>query len=198
MKNKLYAPLILASASPRRLDLLGQIGVKPDRVEPANIDEAVLKKEKPTSYVQRLAQQKALAVVKHNPNNLVLAADTIVVQGCTILGKAHTSEQAKQYLSSLQGRRHRVYTAVGFYTPHDQKLRVKTSCTHVKFKQLHPTEINHYLTLNEWQDKAGAYSIQGFAACFVEFIRGSYSNVVGLPLDIIYKFFLNRHILLHP
>ncbi|MCC3861162.1 Maf family protein [Pseudemcibacter aquimaris] len=172
--------LILASASPRRLDLLGQIGITPDQVMPADIDETPLKGELPRALAGRLAQSKAEHIAADHSDRFVLASDTVVACGRRILGKAADKEQAKQFLSILSGRSHTVYTGVSLITPNGSSH--KTIKTSVKFKNLSPDEIDAYLDHDEWVGKAGAYAIQGIAAQFVKSINGSYSNVVGLPL----------------
>ncbi len=169
--------LILASASPRRLELLGQIGIAPDLVSPTHIDETPKKHEKPDVLVSRLAQEKAAACGDHG---VVLAADTIVVCGGRILGKPDDEAEARAMLKRLSGRRHRVITSVAVREA--DKQRTRTVSTQVKFKNLSQEDIDAYIASNEWQDKAGAYAIQGLAGKFVIRINGSYSNVVGLPL----------------
>lgn len=169
--------LILASASPRRLELLDQIGIKPDMVSPTHIDETPLKSEHPEKLVLRLATQKAKAC---NDDGVVVAADTIVVCGGRILGKPSDDDDAREMLIRLSGRRHRVITAIAIKD--NDKLKTRTVTTQVKFKNLSKQEIDGYIASNEWQDKAGGYAIQGIAGKFVIRINGSYSNVVGLPL----------------
>lgn len=175
------APLILASASPRRRDLLAQIGIIPQEILPAAMDETPKKGETPEAYVTRLAKEKARLVAQQRPRTHVLAADTTVACGTRILGKAETAEEAKQFLLLLSGRRHRVYTGVAMINAQG-KERSRTVCTMVQFKRLHPQELDAYLATEEWRGVAGAYRIQGFAARFVKSINGSYTNVVGLPL----------------
>jgi septum formation protein len=172
--------LILASASPRRLQLLAQIGIVPSQVVPADIDETPHKAERPLAYVQRVATQKAAQVSAQFPASIVLAADTTVACGARILPKAETEAQAKRCLEMLSGRRHRVYTAVCLQQGSKQQLRV--AMTQVAFKRLLPREIDAYIASGEWQGKAGGYGIQGRAEAFIPWISGSYSNVVGLPL----------------
>ncbi len=173
--------LILASASPRRLDLLARIGVLPDIVDPADIDEAVRKGELPLPHVKRLAAEKAAAVAARHPGCVVLAADTLVAAGRRILPKAETEAQARDCLALLSGRRHRVHTAItvvdGLGT-----ARHRTSTTILSFKRLSAREIDHYLAGGEWQGKAGGYAIQGHAEAFVRHLGGSHSGVMGLPL----------------
>jgi len=167
-------PLILASASPRRLELLQQVGITPDEVIPADIDETPHKAELPKDYVARMARQKYEAVQRADA--IILAADTVVACGRRILGKPEDEAQARAFLQLLSGRRHRVYTAICV------NGRSKTVMTQVKFKRLTPADIEGYLNSEEWKGKAGGYAIQGRGAAFVPSINGSYSNVVGLPL----------------
>jgi septum formation protein len=177
VKNK----LILASASPRRLDLLKQAGIIPDMIVPADIDEAPLKTELPRDHALRLARQKAEAVALIHPGSFILAADTVVAVGRRILPKAETEDQARTCLTLLSGRRHVVYNGIAVIAP-DGKLRSRICETAVKFSRLNPGEIEAYLRSGEWQGKAGGYAIQGAAAGFIPFIGGSYSTVVGLSL----------------
>lgn len=173
--------LILASASPRRLDLLRQVGVEPDLVEPAEIDESIGKTELPAPHARRLALAKAQAVAARQPDAWVIGADTVVACGRRILGKAETEIQARDFLALLSGRRHRVYGGVCLVAPGSRTL-VRVVQTAVSFKRLGPDEIDQYVAHGEWRDKAGGYAIQGRAAAFVRRLNGSYSNVVGLPL----------------
>ena len=175
----LSCPLVLASASPRRLDLLRQIGIEPTRVAPADIDETATKAELPVAYARRMARAKAAAVT--SPGEIVLAADTVVACGRRILPKADTAERARACLDLLSGRRHRVLGAVCIVGP-DGTRRERLVVSVVCFKRLSAAEIEAYLSSGEWHDKAGGYAIQGLAAGFVSFMSGSYSNVVGLPL----------------
>ena len=175
------SPFILASASPRRLELLAQVGLTPLKIVPADIDETPLKDELPREYVSRIARQKARIVAEQNPDSIILAADTVVTMGRRILPKAETIEQAKECLAKLSGRKHTVMTSVVLAIP-NRPLREKRIETVVTFKRLHADEIASYLASNEWQGKAGGYAIQGLAARFTPSINGSYSNVVGLPL----------------
>ena len=177
--------LILASASPRRLDLLGQIGLVPAQIVAADIDETPHRGELPRILPLRLAQTKALAVAEtvadQHPDTWVLAADTVVALGRRILGKPGNEAEAKEFLQLLSGRRHRVFTAVVVITPEKQmRHRVVETC--LLMKSLSVAEIRDYLKSQEWQGKAGGYAIQGLAACFIRWMQGSYSNVVGLPL----------------
>ncbi|HEY1932460.1 MAG TPA: Maf family nucleotide pyrophosphatase [Acetobacteraceae bacterium] len=171
--------LVLASASPRRRDLLAQIGIAPDRIVSPEIDETPLRDEAPRLCALRLARAKAAAV--DAPGCLVLAADTVVAAGRRLLPKADTEAQARACLTLLSGRRHRVFTAVVLRTPDDRRTeRIATST--VAFARLTAPQIDAYLASGEWQGKAGGYAIQGSAAAFIRFLSGSHSNVVGLPL----------------
>ncbi|HEX6980905.1 MAG TPA: Maf family nucleotide pyrophosphatase [Alphaproteobacteria bacterium] len=173
--------LILASASPRRLDLLKQIGIVPDAVIPADVDETPLPRELPARLAERLAAAKAEAVAARDPDAVVLAADTVVACGRRILPKAESRAEAERCLRLLSGRRHRVHGGVAMAIPGGRRA-VRLVTTIVSFKRLTPAEIGAYLDSGEWQGKAGGYAIQGRAAAFVRTINGSYSNVVGLDL----------------
>lgn len=173
---------ILASASPRRIELLGQIGRKPDAVIPADIDETPQLAESPKALASRLALAKANAVAEAHNGDVVLAADTVVACGLRVLPKPKNEQEAKRYLTLLSGRRHRVYGGIAVVTP--DGVRVRSVMTQVTFKRLSPDEMASYLACGEWRDKAGAYAIQGRAASFVKQINGSYSNVVGLCLYV--------------
>ena len=172
--------LILASASPRRLSLLKQVGYVPDKVVPADIDESVLKGETPVLYVQRISKEKALKISTQHPNAAVLSGDTTVAVGRRILGKPENAEQAAKFLKLLSGRNHSVITSVTL--AFQGKLVNKTVTTKVKFKNLTNTEIEFHTKSLEWEDKSGGYMIQGIASSFIIQIIGSSSNVVGLPL----------------
>jgi septum formation protein len=173
--------LVLASGSPRRLELLRQIGLVPDDIDPADIDESPRQGELPAAHAMRLAVEKAEAVRPRHPGAYILAADTVVACGRRILPKTLDENAARRSLALLSGRRHRVYGAVALVTP-DGKLACRRVTSQVAFKRLSDAEIARYLATGEWQDKAGGYAIQGRAAAFVSWISGSYSNVVGLPL----------------
>jgi septum formation protein len=177
------APFVLASASPRRLDLLRQAGIAPDRVSPADIDETPLPRELPRAHALRLARGKALAVAAREPRAVVLAADTVVGCGRRILPKAEDRETAARCLDLLSGRRHRVFGAICLVVPGRAPV-LRLSVTAVRFKRLSGAEREAYLEGLEWQGKAGGYAIQGAAAVFVPEIVGSYSNVVGLDLHL--------------
>ena len=178
--------LILASASPRRLALMEQIGLRPDLLCPVDIDETPLRRESPRDYVRRMAYLK-LEAAKVMPQvkeilapRFLLTADTVVAVGRRILGKATDMEEARAQLKLLSGRSHRVYTAICLLTPAG-KLRKRLVDTRVRFKRLSRDEIEAYLLSDEWRGKAGSYAIQGLASAFVRHINGSYPSVVGLP-----------------
>ena len=179
--------LVLASASPRRLALLEQVGIEPQALRPASIDETPKKGERPRSLAQRLAKAKALASrerLQREPDlrdAFVLAADTVVAIGRLSIGKPEYLDEAAKALSTLSGRTHKVYTAVCVATP-EGNVRMRTVETRVRLKRLSREEIDSYLACGEWRGKAGGYAIQGIAGAFIEKIVGSYSNVVGLPL----------------
>jgi septum formation protein len=177
------APLILASSSPRRLALLRQVGVIPDRIVTPEVDETPLARELPRDHALRLAAAKA-ADVAARPDAAgayVLAADTVVACGRRILGKAADLEAAERFLRLLSGRRHRVYTGVAVIAP-DGRRAARIVVTMVRCKRLGEREIAAYLATGEWRGKAGGYAIQGRAEAFILSINGSWSNVVGLPL----------------
>jgi septum formation protein len=174
-------PLVLASASPRRLELLRQIGFEPNRIDPAAIDETPLAGEMPAAYALRLAAAKARAVMARHPGAYVLAADTVVACGRRILPKPEDEAAARNCLELLSGRRHRVHSGIAVATP-DGRLTLRRVDSRVACKRLSGAEIAGYLATGEWRGKAGGYAIQGRAAAFVSWLSGSYSNVVGLPL----------------
>ena len=171
--------LILASASPRRRDLLAQIGVTPDLIRAPDIDETPVEGELPRPYCRRMAQEKA-AAVEIGPGEVVLAADTTVALGRRILGKPADSAEAAAFLVALSGRRHRVVTAVAVRSAERSWLRDVVS--RVEMKRLSDMELNAYLGSGDWRGKAGAYGIQGPAGAFVPWLSGSFTGVVGLPL----------------
>jgi nucleoside triphosphate pyrophosphatase len=175
------AALVLASASPRRRDLLAQIGIVPDIIQAAAVDETPAKDERPRALALRLAEAKARAVAEKHPGAFVLGADTVVACGRRILPKAEDQAEARACLELLSGRRHSVFGGVALVCP-DGTLRSRVVETAVAFKRLEPGEIAGYLASGEWQGKAGGYAIQGRAARFVKAVSGSYPNVVGLPL----------------
>lgn len=179
--------LILASGSPRRLQLLAQIGVEPDEIIPANIDETPRKGEMPRNLAVRLARQKAEAAKKVAEKDdalkgaFILAADTAVAVGRRVLPQAETLEEAEECLKLLSGKGHRVYTGVAMITPAG-KLRHRLVESRIRFKRLSDEDREYYVGSGEWRGKAGGYAIQGIAGSFVTRLIGSYSNVVGLPL----------------
>ena len=175
------AGFILASASPRRLDLLAQIGAVPIEVLPADIDESVLQGETPPAHAERLAAEKARAGAAHRKDAYVLAADTVVACGRRILPKAETEAEARQCLELMSGRAHRVYTGVALAAP-DGSLAARLVETRVKVRRISHEDIARYIDSGEWKGKAGGYAIQGRFAAHVVSLIGSYSNVVGLPL----------------
>ena len=179
--NRVTPALVLASASPRRLELLRQIGIVPDRVDPADIDETPAQGELPAPHVVRLAGAKARVVASRHSGAFVLAADTAVACGRRILPKAEDAATARFCLELLSGRRHRVYGGVVLITPAGD-IAVRRVVSQVSFKRLSNPELEAYIRTGEWHGKAGGYAIQGRAAAFVPWISGSYSNVVGLPL----------------
>ncbi len=174
-------PLVLASASPRRLTLLAQIGITPAAVDPADLDETPLAGELPRDHALRLAREKAQAVAPRHPDAIVLAADTVVAAGRRILPKAEDAATARQCLSILSGRRHKVHAAVAVIGP-EGRMQTRLSTSTVTFSRLTAADIARYLATDEWRGKAGGYAIQGLAAAYVRFLSGSYSGVVGLPL----------------
>ncbi|SMC10377.1 Maf-like protein YhdE [Roseovarius aestuarii] len=171
--------LILGSGSPRRRELLAQIGVVADEVRPPDIDETPLKSELPRPYCIRMAREKALAVPAES-GDIVLSADTTVALGRRILGKPDTAAEAAEFLLAMSGRRHKVITAVALRC--GDRIWEKDVVTTVKMKRLSDEELNAYLATNDWQGKAGAYGIQGPAGALIPWIQGSFTAVVGLPL----------------
>jgi septum formation protein len=174
-------PLVLASASPRRLELLRQVGLVPDCIDPADIDETPRRGELPPAHVMRLAKEKAQAVIPRHPGAYILAADTVVACGRRILPKTEDEASARSCLELLSGRRHRVHGGIAVASP-GGCLVTRRVDSQVAFKRLSEAEIGAYLRTGEWQDKAGGYAIQGRAAGLIRWVSGSYSNVVGLPL----------------
>jgi len=173
--------LILASASEGRLSLLKSIGINPDKVIPADIDETPLKNENPKAYVLRLAEEKAQFIFNKNNQSFVIGGDCIALLGRKIIGKANSEEEAKKIIKSFSGRRHQIISAVSVISPNNrQASRVVT--TRVKFSYISDEEINDYIATGEWKGKSGCFGIQGRGGGFIESINGSYSNVVGLPL----------------
>jgi len=171
--------LILASASPRRRELLGRLGVEPCAIAAADIDETPHKDEQPRAYARRMAREKAEAIAGDGAH--VLAGDTVVALGRRILPKAEDEATARRCLELLSGRRHRVLSAIALKAP-DGSLRERLSDTVVRFKPLSQAEMRAYLASGEWEGKAGGYAIQGSAEGLIAWISGSHSGVVGLPL----------------
>ena len=173
--------LVLASASPRRLDLLAQIGIVPDAVLPAGIDEAPARDESPRRLAARLARSKAEAVARAYPGDFVLGADTVAAVGRRVIGQAMTEAEARAAITLLSGRRHQVHGGIALHAP-GGRWAMRLVVSHVTFQRLSEAEIAAYLATEEWRGKAGGYAIQGRAAGFIRFLSGSYSNVVGLAL----------------
>ena len=185
LSNTKNLKFILGSSSPRRLELLKQINLNPDEIFKPEINENPQKKELPILYAKRMAKEKMDVVKKKFPNDLILTADTIVYVGRRIIDKTNEQSKAIQFLKLLSGRRHRVSTAFNLYCKDKiDSLRVVTSV--VKIKRLTENEIKSYIETDEWKGKAGAYGIQGSAEKFIQFISGSYTNIVGLPLNQVY------------
>ena len=182
-----FQKLVLASASPRRIELLQQAGIEPDRLIPADIDETPQRAEHPRSLAKRLSREKAersLEKYRADPEEgevFILAADTVVAVGRRILPKAELVDEAGNCLGLLSGSTHKVYTGLCLITPKG-RIRQKLVETKVRFKRLSREEVESYLASGEWRGKAGGYAIQGLAGTFVVKLVGSYSNVVGLPL----------------
>lgn len=172
---------VLASASPRRISLLAQIGLVPDSVIPADIDETPWPEELPRAHALRLATEKAAEVAKSQSKSVILAADTVVGVGRRILPKTETEEDARQCLELLSGRAHRVFTGICVIDAAGQEHR-RVSETRLKMKRLSPTEQDDYIASGEWHGKAGGYGIQGLAGAFIMTLNGSYTGVVGLPI----------------
>ncbi len=171
---------ILGSGSPRRLDLLAQLGVQPDAVRPPDIDETPLKGELPVPYCRRIAREKAKAV-QADSADIVLCADTTVALGRRILGKPENAGEAAEFLHALSGRRHRVVTSVAVRC--GDRVLQRDVVSQVKMKRLSDVEVNAYLATDDWQGKAGGYAIQGPAGAFIPWISGSFTGIVGLPLS---------------
>lgn len=186
--------LILASASPRRKDLLELGGFKVDRIHPGDIDETPYKKEPPLHYVKRMAFEKCQAVFEQFPNDCVLAADTTVVRGRRIFGKPEDESQAREFMTRMSGAQHQVMTAMCVMAQGRKVL--KFSRTYVKFKTISPSELDYFIQSNDWVGKAGGYAIQGVASSFVTRINGSVTGVIGLNLaqasDVLQSFGFKR------
>lgn len=172
--------LVLASASPRRIELLAQVGITPDHIDPADIDETPLKGETPPRLAERLASTKAQVVAARRPDAVVIAADTVVAVGRRFLEKAADEAEATRFLKLLSGRNHRVFTGVAVVRA--GRLSARVNETRVSFKPLSDDEIAAYVASGDWRGKAGGYGIQGPAGAFVQRIVGSHPAVMGLPL----------------
>lgn len=171
--------LILGSSSPRRLELLSQLRIKPDLIKSPDIDEATKKLELPRDYCIRMAKEKANAIdVEYD--DVLLTADTIVCVGRRILGKPSNEDQVREFLKILSGRRHKVITSV--VVKYQDKLLERCVISTVKMKNISNSELDAYVSLEDWKDKAGGYGLQGYAAVFVTWIQGSFSSIIGLPL----------------
>jgi septum formation protein len=202
-RKRLEKPkLVLASASPRRLTLLSQVGIEPDALRPATIDETPRKGEMPRTLATRLARAQAEAARDQIANDrdladaYVLAADTVVAVGRRVLMKPRVVEEALASLELLSGRAHRVLTGLCLITP-DDRVRLKIVDTRVRFKRLSRDVIDAYISSREWRGKAGGYAIQGLAGCFVQKIVGSYTNVVGLPLTEVVGMLVGEGVRVH-
>lgn len=176
---------ILASASPRRVSLLESIGIKPDKIIPADINEDPLAKELPKAHALRLAREKAQKIAKQHSESLVLAGDTVVACGRRILPKGETEEDARFCLKLLSGRRHKIYGGIAI--AYEGKIISRVIVTEVNMKRLTKGEIESYVSSGEWEGKAGAYGIQGYASAFIKRISGSYTNIVGLCTHNTYQ-----------
>lgn len=174
-------PFILASASPRRLELLARLGLVPDAVDPADINETPLKAERPEPHVARLAAEKAATVAARHPGAVILAADTLVAAGNRILPKAEDEATARRCLGLLSGRRHRVLTALTVIDPVGV-ARHRLQISIVAITLLPPAAIDAYVESGEWRGKAGGYAIQGCFEAHVRWMQGSFSGIMGLPL----------------
>ena len=181
--------LVLASASPRRRELLEQLGLEGFGVEPPGVDERINKGEIPREYALRMALEKVASIRQKNIDSYVLGADTVVACGRRVVDKANTRKQAEYCLKTLSGRSHKVVSALVVGAPNGKWVE-RTVTTTVTFKRLQYLEINNYLDSAEWEGKAGGYGIQGLASAFVKKLNGSYTNVVGLPLHEVYTVLL--------
>jgi septum formation protein len=176
--------LVLASSSPRRLELLTQIGFAPNVVAHPDIDETPNKAEKPDDFAARMGREKAEIVAAKYDDAVIVAADTLVAIGTRIIGKAENREGAFKDLSIMSGRAHRVYTGLTVIkkATGNRQQASRLVCTKVKFKRMTDAEINWYLDTNEWEGKSGSFTLMGIGAGFIESISGSHTNVIGLPL----------------
>ena len=183
--NETKHSFVLASASPRRIELLNNIKIFPKIIYPSEINEDINSKENPKNYCIRVAKNKALKALEKYPEEFVLSADTIVFCSNKIFLKPKNKEEAKKFLTFFSGRKHNVLTCVCLAKRN--LIKVKKVITKITFKRLTDQEIEKYILTSEWKDKAGAYAIQGYAEKFIKRINGSYSNVVGLPLFETYN-----------
>ena len=172
---------ILGSSSPRRLELLGSIGINPDKIVSPNIDENINKNESPLQYSKRISSEKIISLKKSFPKDILLTADTVAYCGRRLIDKTSNVDIAKKYLDLLSGRRHRISTSVCVKDTRGRILQ-RTVTTSISFKRLSKKEVDLYLDTKEWEGVAGSYRIQGYASSFIKSINGSYTNVVGLPL----------------
>ena len=183
--------LVLASASPRRQELLRNAGIS-FTVQPADIDETPRQGESAKECAERLAQEKALAIFQTHPRDCVLGADTVVVMDDTILGKPLDSGDAARMLRLLSGRTHKVITGVCIAGPEGREAKTASATTLVTMNELSDKEIQDYISTSEPRDKAGAYAIQGLASRWIPRIEGDYSNVVGLPVPLVFRMLQER------
>lgn len=186
LKNSMTAPLVLASAPPRRRDLLAQIGITPDLIVPADIDESVHKAELPRDYVRRVTFEKAVKVAEQHAGKFILSGDTVVTVGRRILPKGETRADFGYCFKLLPGRRHRVLTALTLITP-EGKARHTIAEAAVTFACMSEAEIEAYYATDEWKGKAGAYGYQGQSAKYIRAVQGNYSTILGLPLYELHK-----------
>ncbi len=180
--------IILASASPRRKELLNQIGINFE-VEVSNAKETIDQSVSPDRLVEKFAYNKAILVAEKNSSKLVIGADTVVVNGSEILGKPKNEEKAYEMLSALSNKKHQVITGIAMIVKNTNRILIKHEVTDVYFKELSFKEIKNYISSDEPFDKAGAYGIQGLGACLVKKINGCYFNVVGLPIHLVVDMF---------
>jgi septum formation protein len=181
MTISLSSPFILASASPRRKELFRSVGLKL-KIIPAHVDETYINGESPRTHVQRLSRDKAMVIAQRHPKALVLGADTIVVIDGLILGKPKNKKEAREMLERLSGRKHTVFTGFTIASAGAGISKTKVVQSAVHFKKISPEEMDWYVGCDEPYDKAGGYAVQGKGAYFIKAIRGSYTNVIGLPL----------------
>jgi len=178
--SKITRGLVLASASPRRLDLLRSISIIPEIIKPSDIEETIEKKEDPLKYCSRMAKMKGNFIFEKYPEMTILSADTIVLCGRKVFGKPRNEAEARNFLNIFSGRKHTVVTAI--FLKNKKTSNLKKVVSKVTFKRLEKKDIDLYLPTKEWENKAGGYAIQGYAERFIKTLNGSYSNVVGLPL----------------